>query len=310
MNTMTKGILLAAFLLAPVHAEAQTLVLEYYHLDALGSVRVVTDQNRTVVRQHDYFPFGEEVPPQALGGDAHRFTGKPRDIETAFNYLGARYYVDRTGRFLTMDPILDRLSSLVDPQRWNRFAHAKSNPQIYIDPDGRQAKLILNVLKAAAKGESMRQAFAGVLDNGQIILSGDPSVGELERLKATGLLVLDVSGASDLLGGLGRGARALGIIDGVHDLSKSAGAIDRNGLTVAGRALQKHGAREGSAFPSVSGHEALNKIGQRIVDSILKSPGLRRDPNRYGGFDYFAPDGRGLRYGKDGRFIGFLEPNK
>ena len=44
-------------LAAPVAAQG---TIEYYHVDALGSVRAVTDQTGAVVRRHDYFPFGEE----------------------------------------------------------------------------------------------------------------------------------------------------------------------------------------------------------------------------------------------------------
>ena len=35
-------------------------VVEYYHLDAVGNVRAVTNQAGQVVERHDYLPFGEE----------------------------------------------------------------------------------------------------------------------------------------------------------------------------------------------------------------------------------------------------------
>jgi hypothetical protein len=34
-------------------------VVEYYHLDALGNVRVITDEDGDVVERHDYYPFGD-----------------------------------------------------------------------------------------------------------------------------------------------------------------------------------------------------------------------------------------------------------
>lgn len=95
----------------------------------------------------------------------------------------------------------------------------------------------------------------------------------------------------------------------VDDLSKAAGIIDRNGLTKAGRALQKHGNRLGSAFPKIKGGpKALNPAGQNIVDDILTAPGAITKKNRYGGMDIVAPDGRGVRYDAAGEFVGFLEP--
>ena len=110
--------------------------VEYYHVDALGSVRAVTDQSGAVVRRHDYFPFGEEYLAQA-GRDARRFTAKERDAETGLDYFGARYYASRSGRFTTVDPALDIQAALTDPQRWNRYAYVRNNPLRFTDPDGR-----------------------------------------------------------------------------------------------------------------------------------------------------------------------------
>jgi hypothetical protein len=95
----------------------------------------------------------------------------------------------------------------------------------------------------------------------------------------------------------------------LEELSGAAGVLDRNGLTAAGRALQKHGDRTGSAFTQVpGGPRALNPAGQDVVDDILTSPGSTVSPNRLGGVDVRAPDGRGIRYNGDGSFRGFLEP--
>jgi uncharacterized protein RhaS with RHS repeats len=80
---------LAGVLLAPGFAWGQ--IVEYAHLDGLGNVRVVTDQNGAVIERHDYLPFGEEWNPQP-GNQPLRFTGKERDNETGFDYFGARYY--------------------------------------------------------------------------------------------------------------------------------------------------------------------------------------------------------------------------
>src|SRR5262245_34189871 len=36
-------------------------VVKYYHLDAIGNVRVVTDRAGTVLERFDYYPFGEDI---------------------------------------------------------------------------------------------------------------------------------------------------------------------------------------------------------------------------------------------------------
>jgi hypothetical protein len=45
----------------------------------------------------------------------------------------------RTGRFLSVDPVLDGKKALVQPQRWNRYCYVENNPINRIDPDGRQS---------------------------------------------------------------------------------------------------------------------------------------------------------------------------
>lgn len=97
------------------------------------------------------------------------------------------------------------------------------------------------------------------------------------------------------------------------DFAAAADAPDRNGFTFAGRALQKHGSRPGSAFPTLGGNPAtLNPAGRQIVDNILGDPGavMRTGSNaRVGDYvDIVATDGRGIRYRTDGSFVGFLEP--
>src|ERR1044071_5946506 len=146
---LTLGVLLAAGT-----ASAQEVV-EYYGLDAIGNVRVVTDQANTVIERHDYLPFGEEctVGPCAanpgLGaGQARKFTGKERDTETGLDYFGARYYGSRIARFTTQDPIYNWQENILDPQRWNRDGYGPSNPLRYIDPEGRAAVLQIPQLSA------------------------------------------------------------------------------------------------------------------------------------------------------------------
>jgi RHS repeat-associated protein len=132
--------------LLPALATAQTTVIEYYHLDALGTVRAVTNQAGAVVERHDYLPYGEEwcgtaVCASPTQGQPLKFTGKERDAETGLDYFGARYYGSKIGRFTTTDPVYTWQENLVDPQRWNRYAYARNNPLRYVDPDGRAVML-------------------------------------------------------------------------------------------------------------------------------------------------------------------------
>jgi RHS repeat-associated protein len=104
------------------------------HLDALGSVRVVTKGNGTEDAHDDFLPFGEEYNGSSTG---LLFTSKMRDGESGLDYFGARYYSAQIGRFTTIDPVYNWNENLQDPQRWNRYAYVRDNPLRFLDPDGR-----------------------------------------------------------------------------------------------------------------------------------------------------------------------------
>jgi RHS repeat-associated protein len=113
--------------------------VQYVHLDALGSVRAVTDATGVVLRRHDFLPFGEEWQPQTPPPDVRLFTGKERDGDTGLDYFGARYYFAGIGRFTTPDvPGVDQY--LAYPQSWNRYAYVRNAPLTFIDPTGLQGQ--------------------------------------------------------------------------------------------------------------------------------------------------------------------------
>ena len=126
---------LALLWAAPLWAQPPAGVIEYYHVDGLGSVRAVTNASGATVRTHHYHPFGEGVGVDSTT-DPLRFTGKSRDAETGLDYFGARYHVARSARFTTVDPVVNSEMALIDPQRWNRYAYVRNNPFRFLDPDG------------------------------------------------------------------------------------------------------------------------------------------------------------------------------
>ena len=136
--------------MVPAGASAQqtTVAVEYYHLDAVGSVRAVTNQSGQVVRRHDYFPFGDGSDGTTRGQDTLRYTGKERDPESGLDYFGARYYASRVGRFTTPDEPENDFD-LTAPQSLNRYVYARNNPLRYTDPDGRAIESAWDVFNVA-----------------------------------------------------------------------------------------------------------------------------------------------------------------
>ncbi|MFJ5359588.1 hemagglutinin repeat-containing protein [Pectobacterium sp. CHL-2024] len=100
-------------------------------------------------------------------------------------------------------------------------------------------------------------------------------------------------------------------------LNQAASASNRNGMTDAGRALQKHGGREGSVY-SYSSQKAsvLNQEAQTVVNEILNNTNTKiesrvvfENKQKITVVEATAPDGRALRFNADGtRLIGFREP--
>jgi RHS repeat-associated protein len=176
------ALLLTAMLLVPATALAQipTQEVEYYHTDALGSVRAVTKQvNGTwqVVARHDFMPFGEEVAPPVPPQAKRLFTGKERDHETGLDYFEARYLGGGLGRFSTIDPLMAIDKNLVEPQQWNRYAYVRNNPLAFIDPTGAEIELL---------ADSRDEAFAFFRDD---FLLGDKvaaSMLDVEEVKRGG----------------------------------------------------------------------------------------------------------------------------
>ena len=106
-------------------------VVEYYHVDHLGSTRLKTAANGSVIYTSNYEPFG---PSSGESGDEdYRYTGKHMDPSGLY-YFGARYYDPLTGRFTTRDTVF---GSLGDPQSQNRYVYCMNNPHKYTDPDGK-----------------------------------------------------------------------------------------------------------------------------------------------------------------------------
>jgi RHS repeat-associated protein len=106
-------------------------VVEFYHVDHLGSTRLKTNSTGGVTYGSNYEPFG--VGCGEDGGEDYRYTGKREDI-TGLYYFGARYYDPTTGRFITRDKVFGKLT---DPQSQNRYVYCRNNPNKYIDPDGK-----------------------------------------------------------------------------------------------------------------------------------------------------------------------------
>jgi RHS repeat-associated protein len=138
----------------------------HYHVDHLGSTRMVSTWDGYRLTEHKYLPFGVEatklLQEKSVNFDHEsklKYTGHERDylggelVENTnyLDYMHARYFNPNFGRFLSVDPVLDMKEAMTEPQNWNRYAYVSNNPMKYLDPDGR-FKLTANRTGAPSTG--------------------------------------------------------------------------------------------------------------------------------------------------------------
>jgi RHS repeat-associated protein len=119
----------------------------HYHLDHLGTPRLLTDATGEKLAFNTYYPFGREIDDAdpALG-DRMKFTGHERDAgdsaANALDYMHARYYGHAFGRFLSVDPIGGHIGR---PQSFNAYAYVSNRPTVFIDPLGLEMRCVTTV---------------------------------------------------------------------------------------------------------------------------------------------------------------------
>jgi RHS repeat-associated protein len=105
----------------------------FYHLDALGSVRGLTDSQSAVTQRFAYEAFGEALEVSAVSGNPFRFAGEPYSQASSAYHLRARWLDSGSGRFNSQDPVP---SFIGVPQSHHLFTYAAGDPVNKVDPTG------------------------------------------------------------------------------------------------------------------------------------------------------------------------------
>ena len=131
------------FLGSTLVAQYSNSTTYFLHPDHLGSTRLVTGLNQSVVQSLDYLPFGE-ITSSDSGTTTHKFTGLERDSETNLDHTWFRKYSSQFGRWTTPDPAGLMAVSLDSPQSLNRYSYVNNMPLSYFDPLGLGCVSVLN----------------------------------------------------------------------------------------------------------------------------------------------------------------------
>lgn len=103
-----------------------------YLKDHLGSIRAVYDNWINLVSAQDYDVWGSELTDRTYtNNNKYKFTSKERDVESGYDYFGARYYDSRVGRWGAVEPLLDKYLS------FSPYEYGLLNPLKLVDADGK-----------------------------------------------------------------------------------------------------------------------------------------------------------------------------
>ncbi|MFD0443250.1 RHS repeat-associated core domain-containing protein [Streptomyces indonesiensis] len=102
--------------------------------DHHGTAQLAIDAATQKLTQRRTLPFGGVRGQQPTTWPGTKgFVGGTDDTKTTgLTHLGAREYDPTTGRFLSVDPVMD----LTDPQQIHGYSYGNNNPATYSDPNG------------------------------------------------------------------------------------------------------------------------------------------------------------------------------
>ncbi|MFF6961716.1 RHS repeat-associated core domain-containing protein [Streptomyces sp. NPDC008317] len=113
--------------------ESGTAKLSFLFGDAHGTSSLALDSSTQAITKRYSTPFGApRGTAPTTWPDDKGFLGKTTDDSTGLTHVGAREYDPATGRFLSVDPLLDA----TDDQSLNGYTYADNNPASLSDPTG------------------------------------------------------------------------------------------------------------------------------------------------------------------------------
>jgi RHS repeat-associated protein len=197
-------------------AQPQETVI-YFHMDAIGSVRMITDATGQEIARYDFLPFGSELNNPPGGAENQlKFTGQERDVETgslgerSLDYFSSRNYQSQTGRFASPDDpgVIDPY----DPRSLNLYGYAYNNPLRWVDPTGYEPECPYDACVTASDPADWRFEWESLKNlNQQVAQRSEETLLRLDQYQTLG--------ASPFVPPIGRAAGLLGRFSGLIGLT-------------------------------------------------------------------------------------------
>ncbi|NJL63047.1 MAG: hypothetical protein HC903_15945, partial [Methylacidiphilales bacterium] len=122
-------------------AQGQGNSRNFYHVDGLGSTRVLSDSQGNVVSTYNYDAYGKLIDSTGGVENKYLFVGEQFDEALGDYYNRARYYDADTGRFTRKDDYEGRIGK---PITLHKYVYTHDNPVNYIDPSGKTTLAEIN----------------------------------------------------------------------------------------------------------------------------------------------------------------------
>jgi RHS repeat-associated protein len=139
-------------------------LLRYFHLDATGSVRRLTDESGEVTDRYAYSGLGEPLEAEGDTVNPWRFHGEAQDLDTGLIHLRARDLVPELGRFTSRD-LFDGFPR--DPRSLHKYLFANGNGVDFSDPSGH------STLSETAMTAAVQASISFVFDFAKFRLDGE-----------------------------------------------------------------------------------------------------------------------------------------
>ena len=293
-NTKWTDYLVAGGAMVGVHisddnGQTITETTNWFVLDHLGSVAVITDDTGSVVERLAYDAWGKRRYPDGTDDNfglltssimSRGFTGHEMLDDTDLVNMNGRVYDPSLGRFLSADPIIPDMTL---SQALNRFAYVYNNPLSYTDPSGHipfLAGLFIATAAAVAIAPELTQAILAIAAAVAIIhfaplAFGLPAGTPLSALGAKGAIVAGVAGGTSsviatgrpeaFISGFGQGVLTFGVGSAFAGPSK----VLAHGV-VGGTFAEINGGKFStgflvSGFSSAAGFHTFSDTWQNVV---------------------------------------------
>ena len=124
-------------------------VSRYFHVNALGSLGLATDQTGAPVEEMLYYPFGSRWQNSTGFGWDEKFAQFPQRNDDIQKYQASfREYDPGLGRWMSPDRLA---GNVMNPQSLDRYTYVLNNPLANIDPLGLQTQTCTTEMKTTDK---------------------------------------------------------------------------------------------------------------------------------------------------------------